>query len=173
MASDLSAGSAWLVAGWVPAEAEDAGAGSFSPGGEQTQGQSERENHPLFFHMFSPFLKFLGSVFAAMAKISSWLSSTVSNWTKIPVRADAIPNLWSGQRSKPDLIQVGLHIQQQSAAGHIVHLQDVILQRTHRCNVTSAQLSLLLSVRNPRLAEEIHRTTVVYGGFLLKDVTKG
>ena len=31
VASDLSAGSAWLVAGWVPAEAEDAGAGSFPP----------------------------------------------------------------------------------------------------------------------------------------------
>ena len=88
---------------------------------------------------------------------------------KDAVRADTIPNLRSGQRSKPDLIQVGLHIQQQSAAGHIVHLQDVILQRTHCCNITSAQLSLLLSVRNPRLAEKIHRTTVVYRGFLLKD----
>ena len=44
---------------------------------------------------------------------------------KNPVGHGAVPHLWVGQRSETDLVKMGLHIQQQTAAGHEIDLQDI------------------------------------------------
>ena len=40
----------------------------------------------------------------------------------------AVPQLWVSQGTETKLIQIGLHIQKQSAAGHKINLQNVIRQ---------------------------------------------
>ena len=68
----------------------------------------------------------------------------------------AVPHPCICKRAKPDLIEIGLHIQQEPASGHKINLQHMIGQRCDGCKIPSIQVRALLSVKI-----KIHRTDIV------------
>ena len=80
----------------------------------------------------------------------------------------AAPDLRIGKRLEPELVQIGLHVQKQTAAGHEIHLQDVVAQRLDGRNVFPVHVRFPLS-RN----EKIHCTRPLYSGSARKPFTGG
>ena len=65
-----------------------------------------------------------------MDRISSWLSSTLSKRTKMPFVMALFHTAGSASgRIKPQPIEIGLHIEQQAAAGDKVHPKNVVRER--------------------------------------------
>lgn len=59
---------------------------------------------------------------------------------KDTVSHGAVPDLRIRKREKPDLIQIRLHVQQQTGPGHEIHLQNVARQRRDICKIPSVQM---------------------------------
>ena len=55
----------------------------------------------------------------------------------------AIPDLRVSKREKPDLIEMRLHVQQQTGPGHEIHLQNVVRQRRDGGKIPSVQMCTL------------------------------
>ena len=52
----------------------------------------------------------------------------------------AVPDRRVIQREKPDLVQIRLHVHQQTGPGYEIHLQNVVWQRRDGSQIPSTQM---------------------------------
>ena len=89
---------------------------------------------------------------------------------KDAARHGAVPDRRVIQREKPNLVQIGLHVQQQTGAGYEIHLQNVVRQRHDGGQIPSLQRTPPFPAF-PKIKNPLYNQCTV--DFKKKTLTKG